>query len=694
MPEEADEIFEPETAHVLVVGLIGDAPAELMAKLDAAIGRSTRFRVAHAAGKLRRRQTDGRMTLLFFNSDPEAAMECAVETAIDLKTDSEIKVRFGIHSGPVERAVDPDDRPDGASIDLARRIMNYGDAGHILLSKRAALELAPKPRWNTHLYEIGDAELKDGEKISLVNFYTDWAGNREEPSQLRRVRAAAGRHEKLRSLGRKFALAAGSIAVLAVAAGIYLYARNKLHVGGQWTPPPPDKSIAVLPLVDLSPARDQEYLGDGISAELREMLGRVAGLRVIAETSSLACRGNNADAREIGRRLNVATVFTGSLQRDGDRIQVTTQLVNAQNGLQIHAETLDQDAQTVFMLPGELARSVVHALRIKTGDVPRVEQNISAAAYEFLLQGLFFSNHRGEEDLRHSIELFQLALAKEPRLARAWSEIARAWISLGDSHVKPLDAYPRAENAAAKALALDDHDAEAHAYLGDARRVLAWDVNGEEAALKRALEINPNFVPAHVLMSKVQAALGHGDAQLEELAAAARLDPLSPAISSLQVSALVANDRLDHAFNAAKRTMEIDPNYIYFEPALALVYREQGKLKEALEIYERLEQTRQQPTAGLAITYARLGRKDDARRVLNQLIGRANQYYFPGEQIAAVYLALGDNDEVFRWIDRAIEERSPTLPEIAFAPEFRALRSDSRLAGVLSRIGIDPAKFK
>ncbi len=330
---------------------------------------------------------------------------------------------------------------------------------------------------------------------------------------------------------------------------------------------------------------------------------------------------------------------------------------------------------------------------MKIAGVPGVSRQLNAQAYDFYLEGLFFSNQDTEEGLRHSIEVFQLALAKNQRLARAWSGVAKDWIRLGDSHVRPLDAYPRAESAASKALAIDDRDAEAHAYLGESRRVLKWDVKDGETELKRALEINPNFAFGHVMMSILQAALGNRREQLDELAAAARLDPLSPIVASAQVSAFVANDRLDDAFTAAKRTMEIDPNYVYFEPALALVYREQGKLKEALEIYQRLEQTRNQPTAGLAITYARLGRKDDARRVVNQLIERANRYYFPGDQIASVFVALGDNDEAFRWIDRAIEEHSATSPQIAYGREFRALRSEARFADVLRKIGLDPAKF-
>lgn len=696
MPEEPAETSPPEIAHVLLMEILGgdDAREKLAAELNDVVRQGTRFRVSDAAGKLICATTESGMTVAFFESEPEAALECAVETTLGLKAHPQLKVRMGIHSALINRVRDLTAAPKGYGIETVRQLTALGDDGHILLSKKSALELAPMPRWNTHLYELGEMSLDDDEKISLVNFYTDWAGNPQEPAKLKHAHARAARREKLRSLGKTLSAAAMLLSILAVAAGIYFYAKGKLHIGPAWAPWPPEKSIAVLPLVDLSPAHDQEYFCDGISEEILNALAKFDALRVIARNSSFAFKGKNGDVREVGRRLHAAAILTGTLRREENQVRLTTQLFNAQDGSEIAAWTMEKELANAHELVDDAATATARAMRVRFSTVPQIRRPFNVQAYDFFLQGLFFSNNRSEEDLRHSIELFQLAGDQEPRLAAAWSGIAQDWISLGDSHVKPIDAYPRAETAAAKALAIDDANAEAHAYLGEARRVMNWDVRGDETQLQRALALKSSFANAHALMSILQAALGNRERQLDEIAIAARLDPLSPMIASLQVSALVANNRLDDAFNAAKRTMEIDPDYVYFEPALALVYREQGKLKEALEIYERLEQTRRNATAGLAITYARLGRKDDARRVVNELIDRANRYYFPGEQIAAVYVALGDNDEAFRWLARATDEHSPTLLQIAFAPEFRALRSDPRFTDALSRIGIDPAKLR
>ena len=271
--------------------------------------------------------------------------------------------------------------------------------------------------------------------------------------------------------------------------------------------------------------------------------------------------------------------------------------------------------------------------------------------------------------------------------------MAKAWLWLADAYVRPLDAYPRVQDAALKALAIDERDSEAHAYLGEAKRVLSCDLKGEEVELKRALAIDPNSAVAHLFMALLRSDFGDAEDGLALMRTAVRLDPLSPIIGNFEVAAYVNNDRFDEAFAAAKRTMEIDPNYVYFEPELALVYREEGKLREALEIYLRLAQTRKYSSTGLAITYARLGKKDEARKVLSELIQIANTRYLPGEQIASVYVALGDNDNAIQWIDRAIKEHSAPVGLIAHAREFRPLRSDPRFPDLLRRIGLDPAKF-
>src|SRR5436309_9123858 len=250
----------------------------------------------------------------------------------------------------------------------------------------------------------------------------------------------------------------------------------------------PGKSIAVLPFVDLSQAKDQEYFCDGISEEILDALAKVQGLRVVARTSSFSFKGKNADVGEIAQKLNVQNVLEGSLRREGNRIRITAQLINARNGFHIWSDTFERELQGVFAVQDAITRSIVDALKIKLAVAPPVRTPGSTEAYDLYLKGLYYSNKSDEENLRKSLIFFQQALDKDPNFARAWTGIIKVWEQLADAYVRPLEAYPRVKEAASKALALDDMDAEAHCYLGEARFVMDRDVAGRVAATHLAIQ--------------------------------------------------------------------------------------------------------------------------------------------------------------------------------------------------------------
>ncbi len=452
------------------------------------------------------------------------------------------------------------------------------------------------------------------------------------------------------------------------------------------------KSIAVLPFVDLSQAKDQEYFCDGISEEILDALAKVEGLRVVARTSSFSFKGKNADMSEIAQKLNVQNVLEGSLRREGNRIRITAQLINARNGFHIWSDTFERELQGVFAVQDEITRSIVDALKIKLAVAPPVRTPESTEAYDLYLKGLYYSNKSDEENLRKSLILFQQALDKDPNFSRAWTGIAKAWEQLADAYVRPLEAYPKVKEAAWKALALDDMDAEAHCYLGEAKFLIDRDVAGGEAEIKRALQLDRNSATAHFSMSWLKLDQGDCDEGVKQIQEAEKLDPLSPMIISSAAERYIAADRLDDAISAGKRVLQVDPNYIYFDSALADAYREKGDLQEAVALYEKAQTVTHSPSAGLAITYAKMGRLEDARRVLNQRIEKSRQQYVAADSIAAVYVALGDKEEAFRWLERAFDEHSAPMYDMACHPKFRALRSDPRFADLLRRMGVDPAK--
>ncbi len=229
--------------------------------------------------------------------------------------------------------------------------------------------------------------------------------------------------------------------------------------------------------------------------------------------------------------------------------------------------------------------------------------------------------------------------------------------------------------------------------MGEAKFLIDRDVAGGETEIKRALQLDRNSATAHFSMSWLKLTQGDCDEGVNQIQEAEKLDPLSPMIIDSAAERYVAANRLDDAISAGKRVLQVDPNYIYFDSPLADAYREKGDLQEAVALYEKAQTVTHFPSAGLAITYAKMGRLEDARRVLNQRIEKSRQQYVAADSIAAVYVALGDKEEAFRWLERAFDEHSaPMSIQLTCHPKFRALRSDPRFADLLRRMGVDPAK--
>jgi len=453
-------------------------------------------------------------------------------------------------------------------------------------------------------------------------------------------------------------------------------------------PPFPEKSIAVLPFLDLSQAKDQEYFCDGMSEEILDALAKVDGLRVVSRTSSFSFKGKNPDVSDLGKKLNVENVVEGSMRRDGNRVRISAQLINARNGLQLWSETYERELQGVFALQDEITRAIVDALKIKLAvSLPAHEQR-NTEAYDLYLQGLYFSNKGSEEDLRKALSFFQRSLEKDPIFSRAWTGIAKVWFFLADVHVKPLDAYPQSKAAALKAIALDEKDAEAHCYLGEAKRILDWDLTGEDAELNRALQLDPNSASVHLFLALLPLFRGELKEGLGLVLEAEKLDPLSPIISYVATAAYLADKRIDEAIIAGQRTQRLDSHYFYLDSNLAAAYREKGNFAEAIALYTKAQEEQRFPSSGLAITYARMGQQAEAKKILDQLLQERQTRYVSAQTIAAVYVAFGEKEEAFRWLERAAAEHCGTLQWIAFLPEFGALRSDARFPQFLRRIGV------
>ena len=523
-----------------------------------------------------------------------------------------------------------------------------------------------------------DPKRRYSSALALAEDLEHWL--KHEPIRARRI-GVFTRGKKWVWRNPTTAVLIASLVALVAAVGVIVWKSESVRH-------PIPASIAVLPFLDLSQAKDQEYFCDGMSEEILNALAKVDGLHVVARTSSFSFKGKNVNVSEVGKKLSVENVLEGSLRREGNRIRISAQLVDARSGVHLWSETYERELQGVFALQDEITRAIVDALKIKLAiSLPAHEQR-NTEAYDLYLQGLYFSNKGSEEDLRRALSFFQRALEKDPTFSRAWTGISKVWYFLADVYVKPLEAYPISKEAALKALALDEKDAEAHCYVSEAKRVLDWDLAGQNTELKRALQLDPNSAPAHFFSALLPLFRGELKEGLRLVLEAEKLDPISPITSYVATAAYLANDRIDDAITAGQRTLQLDPNYFYLDSNLAAAYRENGNFAEAVALYTKAQEATHFPSSGLAITYARMGRQIEARKILNQLVQQSQTRYVSAPSVAAVYVAFGEKEEAFRWLERAFEEHSGILQWIAFLPEFRPLRPDPRFPQLLRRIGV------
>jgi len=452
-----------------------------------------------------------------------------------------------------------------------------------------------------------------------------------------------------------------------------------------------ERSIAVLPFIDLSPAKDHNYFSDGIADEISTALAKIDGLRVAARRSSFWFKDKEAELTEIAEKLNVEHVLEGTVRRDGNRVRISAELIDARNGFTLWSETFEREFQGIFALQDEITRSTVDALKLKLNVAATAPPSRSIDAYDVYLHGLFLSDKGTEEPLRQSLEFFERALQKDPRFSRAWTGIAKSWLWLADAYVPPLEAYSKVREAALKALKIDNDEAEAHVYLAETKRILDWDLDGAEAEFNRAVEIEPNSTASNYFIAALYAARGEREKALAYLQRTSKIDPASLWVNNSACELYRYFGLHDEAVAAGQRALQLDATFLYGEPLLAALYREMGRFDEAIALYEKAQSVRGRPGFGLAITYARMNRRKEAQEILEAAVAGRGRYT-PGDAIAHVHVALHAHDDAIRELERACDERSSSLHFVGIAPEFVPLRSDRRFTSILKKIGLEPEK--
>jgi adenylate cyclase len=697
MASESASDVKLEIGHVLFIDVVGyskvliDDQRELQQQLNQIVRNTEQFRAAEAAGKLVRLPTGDGMALVFFTT-PEAPVQCALEISEALSSHPQLRLRMGINTGPVSGVADVNDKSNiaGAGINTAQRVMDLGDAGHILLSKRAAEDLAQYRRWEPHLHDLGEIEVKHGARISVVNLYTDKIGNREVPEKLKQCfRKQSARRRTKR------AVIAGLL-LLAFALSAIVLRRGHRDAGGITAVP--EKSIAVLPFVDLSQARDQEYFCDGISEEILDALAKVEGLRVVARTSSFAFKGKNADVSEIAQKLNVGNVLEGSLRREGNRVRIAVQLVNARDGFHLWSETFEHELQGVFAVQDEITRAVVDALKIKLAVALPVHKKPNTEAYDLYLKGRYFLNRKNEADARRAIDYFQQALAKDPNDAPAYAGLADSYSSFAFplGVVTPREAMPKAKEAAQRALAIDNALGEAHTSLAYIAFFYDWDWAAAERGFKRAIELNPNNADTHHWYSHFLMGQGRIEESLIQSKRALELSPFD-ILFNIHLGWHYLNARqYDQALDQIEKTVEMDKNFAQTYPWLGLILEQKGRYAEAIAAFQKALELfpggSSIAEAELAHAYAVSGNREAAQKIIAELQQLARSKYVSSFQIAAIYAGLGEKDQAFAWLEKAYEERADGLVNLKAEQRFDSLRSDPRFTDLARRVGLIPQR--
>jgi serine/threonine protein kinase/tetratricopeptide (TPR) repeat protein len=469
--------------------------------------------------------------------------------------------------------------------------------------------------------------------------------------------------------------------------------------GPQRTPPDAQKaaaapkSIAVLPLTNMSADPENEYFSDGMTEEIINALAKVPGLQVASRTSCFAFKGKDVDIRQAGEKLGVGSLLEGSVRKVGNRIRITAQLVNVENGYQLWSETYDRQLEDVFAIQDEISRAIVEALKLRLGgDASQlVVPTRNLEAYNLYLKGRFFFNRFTEPGLRKSLDFFQHVLLQEPGYARAYAGMADCWCSLADDWVAPDDAYPRGKAAATRALQHDPQLAEAMTSLGKVLCWYEWDFAAAEQQLRRAVAINPNYAEAHWTLGSVLPAAGQLREAIEEMRKALTLDPLYPQYSRwLGRFLLYARDYAD-AVTQSQKTLELNADYFQAYLDIGSCYLAEGRPEQALEWYRRgqgLESSVRSYDAFIVRALAPLGRGEEAAEILARLEEESRQHYVRAEILAMGYAAVGDFDRAFACLERAFQAKSAGLIYLHVDPGYAPLRGDPRFGDLVRRIGL------
>jgi TolB-like protein/class 3 adenylate cyclase/Tfp pilus assembly protein PilF len=621
-----------EIGHVLFIDIVGysklliNEQSGLLQKLKEVVRGTEQVRLAEVQGKLLRLPT-GDGGALVFRTSPEAPVLCAIEISKELKRHPELRVRMGVHSGPVNEITDLNEQANiaGAGINIAQRVMDCGDAGHILLSRHVAEDLEQYPRWRPYLHELGECEVKHGVRVGVVNLSGDGVGNAEAPKKFQAVR-------KHRAHVRWAEVAIGLLVLGAIVTGVFFFARRPtvsvLRVL--------DKSIAVLPFANLSRDPDNAYFADGIQDEILTRLSKIADLKVISRTSTQHYKSAPENLPEIAKQLGVANVLEGSVQKSGDAVRVNVQLIKAANDSHLWADTYDRKLTDIFAVESEIAKGIAESLQAKlTGGEEQalaVKPTNNPEAYDAYLRGLAFEAHGGysNDALRNAISSYKRAVQLDPNFALGWARLSRghAWLYFhaGDVTAARRDA---AERALENAQKLQPDTPETQLALGWFQYHVLREYGLAKATFKQVSKILPGSSEVPDALSAIALREGHWDESVAYVEQALAHDPRNADLLSTVAWTYAVLRQFPMARRFYDRALDILPNDPDLVAIKATIYQAEGNLQEATKILSEVNV--QSPFNAFTAKIMQLTLERNLDEAIQLLQARQTQFHFGSE---------------------------------------------------------------
>ena len=484
--------------------------------------------------------------------------------------------------------------------------------------------------------------------------------------------------------------------VLAIA--VFAIAGFIVNKGGRLTnsTDTPIRSVAVLPLDNLSGDPNQEYFADGMTEQLTGDLSLIATLRVISRTSAMQYKKARKPLADIARELNVDAVVEGSVAQAGGKVRITARLIRAATEETLWAQSYERNLGDVLSLQSDVAKSIAREVDITL--TPQEKERLASArpvdpeAHQLFLLGRVHADKGTEDGLRKAIEYFERAIAKSPGAASAYAGLAEAYAALGFYYVHPREAMPKARAAALSALKLDDSLADAHAALGTIHLFYDWDGPAAERELRRAIQLNPSLASAHLSYAGYLLTAERHEESVQEIRQAVELDPLSLRTQAMGALFLIFGRRYDDAIAQARKVLELQPTFGLGMAFQGLAHAEQGNFDEAVAYLQKAIHADRTPTilAFGAHVHAVAGRKAEAKKLLEEAEAAAKQRYFCPYEIATAYVSLHDHDTAYKWFRKGVEDRADCMAWLGVEPWLNGFRSDPRYAELLKDVGLAP----